>query len=99
MGILPESVRDFIAGGIGGICRIPPGHPFDTVKVNLQSSNKFRVGGDVANMLSGEEIMDLFRESGFDILADGTVTNTQLTSSPVITSILSHNFMFVARKR
>ena len=50
MGILPESVRDFIAGGIGGICRIPPGHPFDTVKVNLQSSNKFRVGGDVANM-------------------------------------------------
>ena len=55
--------------------------------------------GDVANMLSGEEIMDLFRESGFDILADGTVTNTQLTSSPVITSILSHNFMFVARKR
>ncbi len=55
--------------------------------------------GDVANMLSGEEIMTLFRESGFDILADGTVTNTQLTSSPVITSVLSHNFMFVARKR
>ena len=55
--------------------------------------------GDVANMLSGEEILSLFRESGFDILAEGTVTNTQLTSSPVITSVLSHNFMFVARKR
>jgi len=55
--------------------------------------------GDTANMLSGEEILDLFRNSGFDILAEGTVTNTQLTSSPVITSVLSHNFMFVARKR
>lgn len=55
--------------------------------------------GDVANMLSGEEILDLFTESRFDILAEDTVTNTQLTSSPVITSVLSHNFMFVARKR
>lgn len=55
--------------------------------------------GDVANMLSGEEILTLFSESGFDILADGIITNTQLASSPVITSIQSHNFMFVARKR
>ena len=55
--------------------------------------------GDVANMLSGEEILTLYRESGFDILADDVVTNTQLASSPVITSVTSHNFMFVARKR
>jgi len=55
--------------------------------------------GDVANMLSGEEILSLFRESGFDILAQDFVTNTQLASSPVITITTSHNFMFVARKR
>jgi hypothetical protein len=55
--------------------------------------------GDIANMLSGEEILALFRDSGFDILADDVVTNTQLASSPVITSTLSHSFMFVARKR
>lgn len=53
--------------------------------------------GDVGNMLSGDELMSLFRESGFDILADDTVTNTQLASSPVITSVVSNNFMFVAR--
>ena len=55
--------------------------------------------GDVANMLSGEEIMDLFRSSGFDILSHDVVTNTQLASSPVITSVLSHSFMFCARKK
>ena len=55
--------------------------------------------GDVANMLSGEEIMDMFQHSGFDILAHDVITNTQLSSSPVITTVLSHNFMFVARKR
>jgi SAM-dependent methyltransferase len=55
--------------------------------------------GDVANMLSGEEILSLFKESGFDILHHDIVTNTQLASSPVITITTSHNFMFVARKR
>ena len=55
--------------------------------------------GDVANMLSGEEIMDLYRESGFDILAHDVVPNTQLASSPVITRVQSDNLMFVARKR
>jgi len=54
--------------------------------------------GDVSNMLSGDELLSLFRQSGFDILADGTVTATQLASSAAITSVVSHNFMFVARK-
>lgn len=55
--------------------------------------------GDVTNMLSGEEILDLFKESGFDILHKDVVTNSQLASSPAITTTTSHNFMFVARKR
>lgn len=55
--------------------------------------------GDVTNMLSGDELLALFQASGFDILADETVKNTQLASSSVITSVVSHNFMFVARKR
>lgn len=55
--------------------------------------------GDVANMLSGEEILDLYASSGFDILAHDVVPNTQLASAPVITSVHSNNFTFVARKR
>ena len=55
--------------------------------------------GDVANMLSGEEILDLYSQSGFDILAHDVVPNTQLASSQVITSVHSNNFVFVARKR
>jgi len=28
-----SSVKNFIAGGVGGICLVFAGHPFDTVKV------------------------------------------------------------------
>ena len=55
--------------------------------------------GDVANMLSGEEILDLYSQAGFDILAHDVVPNTQLASSQVITSVHSNNFACVARKR
>lgn len=28
-------IKDFIAGGFGGICLVIAGHPFDTIKVSL----------------------------------------------------------------
>lgn len=28
-----SGVRNFLAGGIGGVCGITIGHPFDTIKV------------------------------------------------------------------
>ncbi|TRY71026.1 hypothetical protein TCAL_15032 [Tigriopus californicus] len=30
-------MKDFIAGGFGGICTVLSGHPFDTIKVRLQT--------------------------------------------------------------
>jgi len=30
-------VKNFIAGGIGGVCTVASGHPFDTIKVRLQT--------------------------------------------------------------
>jgi len=53
---------------------------------------------DVNNMLSGEELLSLFSISGFENLADTTVTNTQFACPTSITSLLSHNFVFTARK-
>lgn len=35
-----QSLRSFAAGGIGGICAVVVGHPFDLVKVRLQTSEK-----------------------------------------------------------
>ena len=35
-----ESVRAFAAGGVGGICAVVVGHPFDLVKVRLQTAEK-----------------------------------------------------------
>lgn len=35
-----QSLRSFAAGGVGGICAVIVGHPFDLVKVRLQTSEK-----------------------------------------------------------
>jgi len=35
-----QSLRDLVAGGVGGICAVVVGHPFDLVKVRLQTAEK-----------------------------------------------------------
>lgn len=35
-----QSLRDFAAGGFGGVCSVLVGHPFDLVKVRLQTAEK-----------------------------------------------------------
>ncbi|CAG5115909.1 unnamed protein product [Candidula unifasciata] len=36
----PSAAKDFIAGGVGGVCTVFAGHPLDTVKVRLQTMPK-----------------------------------------------------------
>lgn len=35
-----SSLRSFAAGGVGGVCAVVVGHPFDLVKVRLQTAEK-----------------------------------------------------------
>lgn len=35
-----SSIRSFAAGGFGGVCAVIVGHPFDLVKVRLQTADK-----------------------------------------------------------
>jgi len=35
-----SEVKNFLAGGFGGICTVISGHPFDTIKVRLQTQPK-----------------------------------------------------------
>jgi solute carrier family 25 carnitine/acylcarnitine transporter 20/29 len=35
---------NFIAGGVGGVCSVIVGHPFDTVKVRLQTMSSSYTG-------------------------------------------------------
>ncbi|KAJ6256359.1 Mitoferrin-2 [Drechslerella dactyloides] len=35
-----SGVRSFVAGGVGGVCAVVVGHPFDLVKVRLQTAEK-----------------------------------------------------------
>ncbi|XP_005100578.1 mitochondrial carnitine/acylcarnitine carrier protein [Aplysia californica] len=33
----PSAAKDFISGGVGGVCTVVAGHPLDTIKVRLQT--------------------------------------------------------------
>jgi solute carrier family 25 carnitine/acylcarnitine transporter 20/29 len=35
-----QSLRALLAGGVGGICAVVVGHPFDLVKVRMQTAEK-----------------------------------------------------------
>lgn len=37
---LASYTRSFAAGGVGGVCAVIVGHPFDLVKVRLQTAEK-----------------------------------------------------------
>lgn len=52
-----SSLRDFAAGGVGGICAVVVGHPFDLVKVRLQTAEKGVYSGaiDVARKTIARE--------------------------------------------
>ena len=39
-GAVKSSLRDLVAGGVGGVCAVVVGHPFDLVKVRLQTAEK-----------------------------------------------------------
>ncbi|RMD40420.1 hypothetical protein DV735_g4721, partial [Chaetothyriales sp. CBS 134920] len=38
--VAKSQLRDFVAGGAGGVCAVIVGHPFDLVKVRLQTAEK-----------------------------------------------------------
>jgi Mitochondrial carrier protein len=42
---LAKSLRALVAGGVGGVCAVLTGHPFDLVKVNLQTAEKGAYNG------------------------------------------------------
>lgn len=39
---MSSAVKDFFAGGFGGVCLVVTGHPLDTIKVRLQTSDKYK---------------------------------------------------------
>ena len=42
-----SSFRSLIAGGVGGVCAVVVGHPFDLVKVRMQTAEKGVYSGAV----------------------------------------------------
>ena len=36
----PSALKNFLAGGVGGVCLVVSGHPLDTIKVGLGVVNR-----------------------------------------------------------
>lgn len=47
--------KEVIAGGIAGIAQAAVGHPFDTVKVALQTSTRYKGMGDAFRSIIAKE--------------------------------------------
>lgn len=61
----PSATKDFIAGGIGGMCTVAAGHPLDTVKVRLQTMPKPKPGEPPLFKGALDCFMQTFRKEGF----------------------------------
>ncbi len=52
---LNAGVRDFLAGTTGGVAQVIVGHPFNTLKVRLQTSTRYTGGMDCLRSTLKEE--------------------------------------------
>ncbi|KAI3647423.1 hypothetical protein MP228_007644 [Amoeboaphelidium protococcarum] len=58
----PYGIKRFISGGIGGMCLVLVGQPFDTVKVRLQTDSQYKGAMDVVRKtIAKEGIRGLYR--------------------------------------
>lgn len=57
-----SAAKDFLAGGFGGCCLVLVGHPLDTIKVRLQTSDKYKGIIDcAAQTIKRDGILGLYR--------------------------------------
>ena len=63
-----QSLRDFAAGGVGGIFAVVVGHPFDLVKVRMQTAEKgvYKGAIDVVRRTVAREGLARVGKTGFE---------------------------------
>nr|ACO11066.1 Mitochondrial carnitine/acylcarnitine carrier protein [Caligus rogercresseyi] len=64
-------VKNFVAGGFGGICAIASGHPFDTIKVRLQTMPLPKKGEPALYNGAMDCLSKTIRQEGFKGLYKG----------------------------
>jgi len=65
MGKKVNPVKDFIAGGVGGVCLVVAGHPLDTIKVRLQTMPAPAAGQSPLYKGTIDCAMQTIRKEGF----------------------------------
>ena len=74
-----SSVKSFLSGGIGGVCAVAVGHPFDLIKVRMQTGT---VGGAGANASVFGALSATLRAEGIRGLYRG-VSAPLVASTPI----------------
>lgn len=69
-----SGVRNFLAGGVGGICGIAIGHPFDTIKVRLQTAPSPKPGEPLVFKGTLDCVLKTVRNEGVSGLFKGLFT-------------------------
>ena len=68
---MSDGLKNFLSGGFGGICTVLSGHPFDLVKVTMQSQTQLTTGpsatggGPVIHKSSIDCVKYIVRKDGF----------------------------------
>ncbi|KAL8718825.1 MAG: hypothetical protein Q9225_004088 [Loekoesia sp. 1 TL-2023] len=73
-----SGIRSFAAGGVGGVCAVLVGHPFDLVKVRLQTAEKGVYSGavDVVRRTVAREGLRRVRTIDYSYLLDENTEKT-----------------------
>jgi solute carrier family 25 (mitochondrial carnitine/acylcarnitine transporter), member 20/29 len=60
-----DQAKSFIAGGFAGVSNVLAGHPFDTLKVRLQTSNQYKGLADCFRQtIAKDGLISLYRGIG-----------------------------------
>ena len=84
-----SSLRDFVAGGVGGVCAVVVGHPFDLVKVRLQTAEKGVYNGamDVVRKTIAREGLGRGLYAGVSAPLVGVTPMCEFTLVPIVSRV------------
>ena len=66
-----DPCANLLAGGVGGLASLVIGHPFDTVKVRLQTMRTDRMGGTQSYLNARDCLRKIIRHEGVGTLFKG----------------------------
>ncbi|KAF2451922.1 mitochondrial carrier [Karstenula rhodostoma CBS 690.94] len=96
----PKNYQGFVAGVFSGIAKLSVGHPFDTIKVRLQTTDKSHFRGPVdclMQTLRNEGVKGMYKGATPPLIGWMFMDSLMLGSLSVYRRVLNDNFFHPAR--